>query len=304
MSVPAGLLRIFFAGLILSSLAKARATEPASGSDTAERRLAAIEKSLDGRLGVAALDSGNGRRLEHRANERFPMCSTFKVLAVAAVLRRVDEKQDDLTRFIPYTAADLLEYAPVTTEQVKEGGMTLGTLCAAALELSDNTAANLLLKTIGGPEGLTRYARSLGDQQTRLDRIEPYLNSAIPGDERDTTTPAAMLANLRTLFLAMPCHRHRAHSSAPGSTQTRPELKCSGLAFQGTGGSATKPVAAPTARPTTSPSYARRAKHRSSRSYIALTRASRPPAGSRPLLRSPASSWRPSSKQLVLELRW
>ena len=201
MSVPAGLLRIFFAGLVLSSLTKARATEPASGSDTAEKRLAAIETSLGGRLGVAALDSGNGRHFEHHANERFPMCSTFKFLAAAAVLHRVDDKEDQLSRFIPYARADLLEYAPVTTEHVKEGGMTLGALCAAALELSDNTAANLLLKTIGGPEGLTRYARSLGDQQTRLDRIEPYLNSAVPGDERDTTTPAAMLANLRTLLL-------------------------------------------------------------------------------------------------------
>ncbi len=129
------------------------------------------------------------------------MCSTFKFLAAAAVLHRVDGKEEQLGRMIPYTRADLLEYAPVTTEHVKEGGMTLGGLCAAALELSDNTAANLLLKTIGGPEGLTRYARSLGDQQTRLDRIEPDLNSAIPGDERDTTTPAAMLGNLRALLL-------------------------------------------------------------------------------------------------------
>ncbi|MGB8475236.1 MAG: class A beta-lactamase, partial [Candidatus Acidiferrum sp.] len=194
-------LRLFFTGLVLSSLIKAQATEPASGSDPAEKGLAAIEKSLGGRLGVAVLDTGSGRRFEHRANERFPMCSTFKFLAVAAVLHRVDEKQDQLTRFIPYTRADLLEYAPVTTQHVNEGGMTLSGLCAAALELSDNTAANLLLKTIGGPEGLTRYVRALGDQKTRLDRIEPDLNSAIPGDERDTTTPTAMLANLQTLLL-------------------------------------------------------------------------------------------------------
>ena len=201
MSVPVVVLRLFFIGFVLSSLIKAQAIEPASGSDTAEKRLAAIEKTLGGRLGVAALDKGSGCRLEHRANERFPMCSTFKFLAVAAVLHRVDEKQDQLTRFIPYTRADLLEYAPVTTQHVNEGGMTLSGLCAAALELSDNTAANLLLKTIGGPEGLTRYVRALGDQKTRLDRIEPDLNSAIPGDERDTTTPTAMLANLQTLLL-------------------------------------------------------------------------------------------------------
>ncbi len=129
------------------------------------------------------------------------MCSTFKLLAAAAVLHRVDGNEEQLTRVIPYTTADLLEYAPITKEHVKEGGMTLAALCAAAVEYSDNTAANLLLQTIGGPEGFTRYARSLGDQKTRLDRLEPDLNSAVPGDERDTTTPAAMLANLRTLLL-------------------------------------------------------------------------------------------------------
>ena len=87
--------------------------------------------------------------------------------------------------------ADLLEYAPITKKHVAEGGMPLDALCAAAIELSDNTAGNLLLQTIGGPEGFTRYARSLGDEKTRLDRIEPDLNSALPGDERDTTTPAS-----------------------------------------------------------------------------------------------------------------
>ena len=129
------------------------------------------------------------------------MCSTFKLLAAAAVLHRVDEKKAQLTDVIPYTKADLLEYAPVTKQHVDEGGMTLDALCAAAIELSDNTAGNLLLKTIGGPEGFTRYARSLGDEKTRLDRVEPDLNSALPGDERDTTTPAAMVADLRSLLL-------------------------------------------------------------------------------------------------------
>ena len=167
--------------LLVANNARAAGQTPA-GTDAAEKRVEAIEMRLGGRLGVAALDTGSSRRLEHRASERFPMCSTFKLLAVAAVLHRVDEKAEQLTRFIPYTKADLLEYAPVTTEHVKEGGMTLAALCAAAVEDSDNTAANLLLQTIGGPEGLTRYARSLGD-------------------ERDTTTPAAMAANLRTLLL-------------------------------------------------------------------------------------------------------
>ncbi len=166
-----------------------------------EQRIAAIETRLGGRLGVAALETGSGRRIEHRAGERFLLCSTFKFLAAAAVLHRVDEKKEKLDRFIAYTEADLLEYAPVTREHVKEGGLPLSDLCAAALTLSDNTAGNLLLRTFGGPAGLTRYARSLGDSKTRLDREEPELNNAASGDERDTTTPDAMLGNLRALLI-------------------------------------------------------------------------------------------------------
>lgn len=192
---------LFFAVLLLVGNGRA-ADQPPADTNTAEKRIAALEMRLGGRLGVAAIDTGSGRRFEHRASERFPMCSTFKFLAAAAVLHRVDEKQEQLTRFIPYTRADLLEHAPVTREHVNEGGMTLAALCAAAIEESDNTAANLLLQTIGGPKGFTGYARSLGDQKTRLDRLEPQLNSAVPGDERDTTTPAAMADNLRRLLLA------------------------------------------------------------------------------------------------------
>jgi beta-lactamase class A len=191
---------LLFILLLVASNSRLNGQAPA-GLDTPEQHIGAIERNLGGRLGVAVLETGSGRRLEHRAGERFPLCSTFKLLAAAAVLHRVDEKQEQLARVIPYTKADLLKYAPVTTEHVKEGGMALGALCAAAIQYSDNTAGNLLLQTIGGPEGLTRYARSLGDEQTRLDRIEPHLNSAVPGDERDTTTPAAMLANLRTLLM-------------------------------------------------------------------------------------------------------
>ncbi len=189
-------------GVAFSAVLQAGAAEkPATDSATAEQRIKAIETRLGGRLGVAALDTGSGRRIEHRASERFPMCSTFKFLAAAAVLHRVDEKKEQLSRVVPYTEADLLEYAPITKKHVAEGGMPLDALCAAAIELSDNTAGNLLLQTIGGPEGFTRYARSLGDEKTRLDRIEPDLNSALPGDERDTTTPGAMAANLRSLLV-------------------------------------------------------------------------------------------------------
>ncbi len=193
--------RSLFFGVVLVAGNGIAADQPPANPNAAEKRIAALEMRLGGRLGVAAIDTGSSRRLEHRASERFPMCSTFKFLAAAAVLHRVDEKQEKLTRFIPYTSADLLEYAPVTRKHVNEGGMALAALCAAAIEESDNTAANLLLQTIGGPKGFTDYARFLGDEKTRLDRLEPQLNSAVPGDDRDTTTPAAMAENLRRLLL-------------------------------------------------------------------------------------------------------
>jgi beta-lactamase class A len=150
---------------------------------------------------VAALDTRNNKRIEHRATERFPMCSTFKFLAAAAVLKRVDEKKESLDRFISYGEKDILEYAPVTKEHLKDGGMTLEELCAAAIKQSDNTAGNLLLEAIGGPAGLTSFARSLGDQLTRLDRIEPELNDVMPGDKRDTTTPADIASDMQQLLL-------------------------------------------------------------------------------------------------------
>jgi beta-lactamase class A len=173
----------------------------ASGKDDGAARVTAIETRIGGRIGVAALDTSNSKRMDYRADERFPMCSTFKFLAAAAVLKRVDEKQAKLDRFVSYGAKDILEYAPVTKEHLKDGGMSLGALCAAAIEQSDNTAGNLLLDAIGGPSGLTNFLRGLGDNMTRLDRKEPELNSAIPGDERDTTTPAAMCSDMRRLLL-------------------------------------------------------------------------------------------------------
>jgi len=164
-------------------------------------RFTSIEARIGGHLGVAAIETASGKRIDYRPDERFPMCSTFKFLAVAAVLKRVDEKQERLDHFVPYGQREILEYAPVTKEHVKEGGMILGALCEAAIEQSDNTAGNLLLDAIEGPAGLTNFVRSLGDKMTRLDRKEPELNSAIPGDERDTTTPGSMLADMMRLLV-------------------------------------------------------------------------------------------------------
>jgi len=176
------------------------ASTPGSASDLGNR-IRPIEQRTGARIGVAALDTGSGKRLDYRLEERFPMCSTFKFLAAAAALKRVDDGQEKLDRFITYGANDILEYAPVTKAHLKDGGMTLGALCAAAIEQSDNTAGNLLLDAIGGPAGLTKFVRGVGDEMTRLDRKEPELNSAIPGDERDTTSPAAMCANMQRLLL-------------------------------------------------------------------------------------------------------
>src|SRR6476646_8718816 len=177
------------------------ASTPGSTSDFTNRILS-IEQRTDGRIGVAGLDTASGKRLDYRSEERFPMCSTFKFLAAAAVLKGVDGGQEKLDRFVSYDAKDILEYAPVANAHLKDGGMTLGALCAAAIEQSDNTAGNLLLDTIGGPAELTNFARSIGDQMTRLDRKEPDLNSVGPGDERDTTTPAAICSDIQRLLLA------------------------------------------------------------------------------------------------------
>ena len=160
-----------------------------------------IEVESGGRLGVAVLDTLSGDRAGRRVDERFPMCSTFKLLAAAAVLARVDANRERLDRRIRFEASEVVVNSPITKDRHGGAGMSLVELCEAAMTVSDNTAGNLLLASLGGPAGLTAYARSLGDTVTRLDRIEPELNEAIPGDPRDTTTPAAMLANLHTLAL-------------------------------------------------------------------------------------------------------
>ncbi|MCK1639053.1 class A beta-lactamase [Bradyrhizobium sp. 157] len=157
-------------------------------------------ESGGGRLGVCVLETATGTRHVHRGDERFPMCSTFKVLAAAGILARVDAGSEHLTRRITYNASALVVNSPVTEKHVNDG-MTLAEICEAAVTRSDNTAGNLLLAGIGGPPGLTAFARSLGDQVTRLDRNEPSLNEALPDDPRDTTTPNAMASNLQTLIL-------------------------------------------------------------------------------------------------------
>jgi beta-lactamase class A len=160
-----------------------------------------LEKQSGGRLGCAVLNTATGAITSHRGDERFPMCSTFKAAAVALVLRRVDRGTEHLDRRIVVSERDILSYAPVTKLHVGGDGMSVADLCAAAITVSDNTAANLLLASFAGPTALTRFLREVGDPVTRLDRNEPDLNEATPGDPRDTTSPIAMLHTLRKFAL-------------------------------------------------------------------------------------------------------
>lgn len=162
--------------------------------------LAQLERTNGGRFGVAALDTATGEGSGYRANERFPMCSTFKVLLASAILRRIDRHQETLDLSIAIPPKPLLFNSPLT-EPHAGGTMTIGELCHAALTRSDNTAANLLLERIGGPAGITGFSRSIGDTVTRLDRTETLLNESLPGDPRDTTSPATMVDDLQAVLL-------------------------------------------------------------------------------------------------------
>ncbi len=167
----------------------------------AKAQLAELERQHGGRLGVAVIDTGSGKRIEHRAGERFAMCSTFKFLAAAYILARVDRKEESLDRQVVFSKEDIVTWSPVTEKRIGGEGMTMAEICEAAITQSDNTAGNLQLASFGGPAGLTAFARALGDNQSRLDRWEIELNEAKTGDPRDTTTPAAMLENMHKILL-------------------------------------------------------------------------------------------------------
>jgi beta-lactamase class A len=164
---------------------------------------AAEERGTLGRLGVCAIDLHDDRRIGRREHERFPLASTFKLPLVMDVLSRVDGGIEHLDRKVAFGPGPIVAYSPVVAKQPRGGSLTVADLCAAAIEHSDNTAANLLLATLGGPRGVTTYLRGVGDPITRLDRTEPALNAATPGDARDTTTPEAM-ANLLARIVREP----------------------------------------------------------------------------------------------------
>ncbi|WP_308012303.1 class A beta-lactamase [Actinacidiphila acidipaludis] len=165
-----------------------------------------LEHRFHARLGLFLLDTGTGRTVTYQADRRFATCSTVKALAAAALLRKDDDA--DLARTIRYSRSDLLDYAPVTSRHVADG-MPLSDVIAAALQYSDNTAENLMLRELGGPAGLQRAVREFGDTTTHVDRTEPSLNEAAPGDVRDTSTARALGTDLRALLLgpALPAAR-------------------------------------------------------------------------------------------------
>ncbi|OKI04826.1 class A beta-lactamase [Streptomyces sp. CB02923] len=181
-------------------------TQVAAAAKARHDRLMELEQKYDARLGVYALDTGTGTVIAHRADERFAFCSTFKGLAAAAVLHH--NPLSHLDEVITYGKDDLMKHAPVTARHVTTG-MTIRQLCDAAVRYSDGTAGNLLLRDIGGPARLTAYARELGDTVTRIDRIEPAISEATPGDPRDTTSPRAFGTNYRKMVLgsALPAEK-------------------------------------------------------------------------------------------------
>ncbi|MBC7780346.1 MAG: class A beta-lactamase [Proteobacteria bacterium] len=172
----------------------------AIAASAAAGHLAALELSSGGRLGVAALNTSNGAQVNHRSDERFAFCSTFKVIAAAAILKRSATESGLMQRRLVYRHDELVAYSPITEKHAGEG-LTVSELCAAALQYSDNTAANLMIRLLGGPAAVTSFARSIGDGAFRLDRWETALNEALPGDPRDTSTPAAMMGSLQRLAL-------------------------------------------------------------------------------------------------------
>lgn len=173
-----------------------RTTDPRS--EAAARALAGLESRYDATLGVYAVDTGTGRTVGYRQDDRFAYASTSKVLLAGAVLASATDEQLDAT--VPITAADLVSYSPVT-ETMVGSGMPLRDVIAAALQKSDNTAANLLFRQLGGPAELEESLRALGDGTTEVERTEPDLNEAAPGDVRDTSSPRALAADLRSYAL-------------------------------------------------------------------------------------------------------
>ena len=165
------------------------------------KSMVALESVHGGKIGVYAINTANNQKLGYRSDERFAMCSTHKLLLVAAVLSRVDKQKDSLDRLVKFSQSDIQNYAPIAKQHLEQGRMSVADLSSATIQYSDNTTANLLLKSIGGPKAFNRYMHTLGDRITRLDRYEPEINTNIPLDPRDTTTPSAITNTMYKLLV-------------------------------------------------------------------------------------------------------
>jgi len=185
----------FVAALALASPACALDAERLAAAARAE------EAALPARVGLAVIDTKDGAEFAWRGDERFPLMSTHKAFSCAALLAKVDRGEASLAKRVVILATDLVSYSPITENHIAPDAMSLGDLCAAAIGVSDNTAANFVLDALDGPKGLTQFFRALGDDTSRLDRNETDLNENAPGDERDTTTPKAAAADLRKVLL-------------------------------------------------------------------------------------------------------
>lgn len=179
-----------------NGLKQTEAKEKAEQTQGTGHKFMQLEKKFDARLGVYAIDTGTNRKVFYRPDERFAYTSTYKALAAGAVLKQ--KSMDELDEIITYSREDLVTYSPIT-EQYMDTGMTLREICDAAIRYSDNTAGNLLLEELGGPEGFEHALRQIGDHVTEADRFETELNSAIPGDIRDTSTARALATNMKAL---------------------------------------------------------------------------------------------------------
>ena len=191
-SLPSPSRRAVLLGVAAASALGACATAPDLGV------ISSLEIETGSEIGLSAVDLSTGRTLSHRGGQRFAMCSTFKWLLGAAVLKRVEAGEESLSRLIRFSRDDLVYFSPVTEHHVGGDGLSVEFLCETTIATSDNTAANLLLDAIGGPQRFTEDIRAFGDKVTRLDRLEPQLNENAPGDPRDTTTPDAMAALMKS----------------------------------------------------------------------------------------------------------
>ena len=193
--------RTLFAAAASTVVASACAHRFASLQREFAAAVGAIQTRVGGRIGAYMLDTQSQLELAFNARERFAMCSTFKLMLAAAILQRVEAGALSLDDKLPVRPEDMVPHAPITSTHVAEGSMSVRDLCAAIVTVSDNAAANILLEPLGGPAALTQFLRGIGDRVTRLDRTEVELNTNLPGDPRDTTTPRAMALSMEKVLL-------------------------------------------------------------------------------------------------------